>query len=124
MAERIIRGAYAYVASALVPWYVASVPGDGGMDWGWSPKAKDAIPLSESEWERFVADQHAWGRQAFCENDGIAEANEADRAYFIRMVAGMIKDGEEMNGERYEQDAQDAIETLGRLIDEARKLVP
>lgn len=38
----------------------------------------------------------------------------------IKQIARLVKDGEELNGEPFEMRVDDAAQTLGRLIDEAR----
>jgi hypothetical protein len=42
-------------------WYAGSLPGDGGVDWGYADKAKDALPLSTYWMRRFVANARACG---------------------------------------------------------------
>jgi len=40
----------------------------------------------------------------------------------LREIATMTIDGEEVDGEAYIQKSDDAVETLGRIIEEARQL--
>jgi len=40
----------------------------------------------------------------------------------LREIAAMTIDGEEVDGEAYIQKSDDAVETLGRIIEEARQL--
>ena len=44
--------------SCMVLW-VTHLPGDGGMDWGYSSKSEDALPLSTYWQRRFRADCEA-----------------------------------------------------------------
>ena len=46
----------AYRAAERGLWYVANLPGDQGVDWGYSPKVNQALPLSPYWQRRFAAD--------------------------------------------------------------------
>lgn len=57
-------------AKASVQWFkhktfwVAQLPGDGGVDWGYMPTSQDAIPLNVYWQRRFNADCRRLGRTA------------------------------------------------------------
>ena len=58
------------------PLYVSQLPGDGGVDWGFTNKAggtavgdkvlDKALPLSKAQWQRFAARQRAMRHPCLC----------------------------------------------------------
>lgn len=42
---------------------------------------------------------------------------------FVQTIARMTQDGEEVDGEEFVMENDDAVSTVNRLIDEARKLL-
>ena len=56
MAKESMIAARNWIPSRSTVFYVANLPGKGGVDWGYSEYRKDAIPLSPYWQRRFVAD--------------------------------------------------------------------
>lgn len=58
------------------PMYVSHLPGDGGVDWGFTNRAEGsvffgktydkALPLTEYHWRRFAKRERDMGNVAFC----------------------------------------------------------
>jgi hypothetical protein len=49
--------------------------------------------------------------------------SEASMRDFVGLVAGLTKDGEDLDGEPFDLACDDAVDTLHRLIDMARGLI-
>lgn len=53
------------VAWSVNPWgktlYIGNLPGDGGVDWGWTEKRSEAKPLTPYWQRRFKADRRRCG---------------------------------------------------------------
>lgn len=61
-------------------WYVESLPGDGGVDWGYTTKVDQAIPLSPYWQKRFRANCRAVGVTcSFVPVDAMREPNPLSR---------------------------------------------
>ena len=49
-----------------VALYVSELPGEGGVDWGYTPDASKAKPLTDYWWKRFAANRRHCGHAAMC----------------------------------------------------------